>query len=691
MIFQNPWWLIPLFLLFSAALSALLYYRERSLLNVRPWQLSLLMALRFITVFIILVLLFAPLIRTTKKIIDKPVIVFAHDNSESVLINSDSLYYKGEYKRNLLSMVQRLSYDYKVVFYNFGEAVRIDSIPDFTDNLTNISEVFPVLSASYAGMNLGAVVLCSDGVYNLGQNPLYAAKPNTTIYTLALGDTAAVRDVLIRQVQHNRAAFFKNRFPVRVEIAARNCQGESTKLKIMQGENIVFEKQIVITNNDFQTAAEAEIEASPKGLQQFEIVLEPVSGEITLANNRQIFVVNVVDNRRNILILANAPHPDLGCIITALKNNPDYQVSLAFASSFSGDIQPYQMVVLHQLPSVDNPATHVLTKLSKQNIPVLHILGSKSSIDAFNQMQSGLKIISTKNSFDEATPIMTSSFNAFTSEQAFIDLTRNLPPLLVPFGNYQFSGNAKTMMQQRVNTVNTDKPLIAFIDNGGLKNGFIAGEGIWRWRLDLYRHSGSHDLFNTFINKLMQYMISTRVQQSLIVDSKRVFNENEPVLLEAEFYNDAFELTNLSDLAITISDESGKEIKRQFKRTNDYYTINIGSLSPGKYLYAAALEFDGKSYTASGEFIVIDVNLEALSTVANHALMYNLANESGGEMCYANELSKLENSIRNNKNIVSSYIIQVKLSNLIDLKWLFFVVLFLAALEWFLRKYWGSY
>ncbi|HOE05234.1 MAG TPA: hypothetical protein PLZ52_08465 [Bacteroidales bacterium] len=691
MIANISWWWWLLFLIASVGMAFLLYYREKSLREWKPWQKILMFSLRFLFIFIIFTLLFAPLIKTNKRISDKPVVVIAQDNSSSVCINSDSLYYRNVYSSDLQKLVNRLSENYHVVRYTFGDAVRSDSLIDFSDASTRMADIFPVITAAYAGMNLGAIIVAGDGIYNQGENPVYSQKPPVAIYTVALGDTLPSKDVYIREVQHNKAAFYKNRFPVRIMLSADKCKGENLHIEISGSAGKLFEKDVLSDSDDFMYTVDAELEASPKGLQEYKVSVSQLKGEISTGNNTRIFVVDVVDNRKNILFLANGSHPDLGAMVFALKNNPDYSITTASIAEFSGKIDDYQFVVLHQLPSLDNAASQVMKQLSVRRIPALYILGARSSVDAFNQLQTGLKIVSAKTSSDEASPVAVSGFSAFTVDQDLLENMSSLPPLVTPFGDYKITSNAKVLMNQRISTVNTDKPLMMFIDEAGIRSGIITGEGIWRWRLHLYRLTGSHEVFDGLINRIIQYLVNTRLKQSLMVDSKRIFTTGEAVILEAEFYNEAFELRNSSELKVSVRDSSAREIKLSFERTGDYYSLNMGSMAPGRYSYSAALEFDRKTYSASGEFVVIDVSTESLVTRANHDVMYRLANENGGEMFYPSQMNALAEAIENNENIVPRVYIHSKLTNLIDLKWLFFVILLFASTEWFFRKYWGSY
>jgi len=54
-------------------------------------------------------------------------------------------------------------------------------------------------------------------------------------------------------------------------------------------------------------------------------------------------------------------------------------------------------------------------------------------------------------------------------------------------------------------------------------------------------------------------------------------------------------------------------------------------------------------------------------------------------------LSKLEDAIRKSETIKPVLYEQRSTRPLIDLKWIFFLLLFLLSLEWFIRKWQGAY
>ena len=230
---------------------------------------------------------------------------------------------------------------------------------------------------------LGAVILATDGLFNKGSNPLYAYDElKVPVYTIGLGDTTVRKDIVINKVRHNKAAFFGNSFPVEITLDARQCQGQRVTFKINRNDKEIYSKVVELDKPRVNLIIPVVLEADQKGVNHYVATVSEVSGEISYENNRADFFVEVSDNRQQVMIIANAPHPDLAAIKDILEKNPNYEVTITMAGDQNDQIATANLVILHQLPSVNQPATAILEKISKQEIPVLYILGSQSNVTA---------------------------------------------------------------------------------------------------------------------------------------------------------------------------------------------------------------------------------------------------------------------------------------------------------------------
>ncbi|HOZ29386.1 MAG TPA: hypothetical protein PLL66_00545 [Bacteroidales bacterium] len=689
--FEYPSYLIIVAVITAAVVSFLLYYKDRLFVELQKWKRLLMTCLRFVFVLIILLLLLNPIFKSSAILIQKPIIVFVQDNSRSIVLNSDSTFYKNEYKQNVKSLLKSIEDTYDVKYLQFSDITSNDSILDYSGEITDISSVFPEVISRFSGMNLGAVILATDGIYNKGVNPAYNNNIDFPVYSIALGDTITQKDLILKDIMHNKVAFLGNRFPLKVFINAEKCSEKESEINIYRDDKIVYSAKFNIPENSTSTSLEIEIYADKLGIQQYEIELKHLKDEISYENNQNTFVVNVIDNRNKILLLANSPHPDLGALKFALKDNPDFELEIQYINDLKANIKDYDLIILHQIPSIQNSATGIFSEIEKYSIPTLFILGSSSSLDAFNALKVGLEIKNMSKKTDDATPSFNSSFSAFSPGVDTDVFFKNLSPLKVFFGDYTFQGESKILLYQNINGVKTSKPLIAIIENNKTKTGIITGEGIWKWRIEDYKYNSEHTGFTTLINRIIQYIIVRRIQDKLSVETKQVFNENEPLILNASFYNEAYELVPDMEVILKLTNKENKEFKYNFSSFGNSYRLDLGRLPVDIYHYSAVTKFENKEYTASGEFIVQKINIEALVTTADHNILYRLAELSGGKVFYPDDMNTIPKVLEDNSDIANIAYNQEKLHTITDLIWMFFTILLFASTEWILRKYWGGY
>jgi hypothetical protein len=224
-----------------------------------------------------------------------------------------------------------------------------------------------------------------------------------------------------------------------------------------------------------------------------------------------------------------------------------------------------------------------------------------------------------------------------------------------------------------------------------VKTGVLCGEGLWRWRLNDYQLNENFNAFNEIISKTVQYLSTHEIKSHFKVIAKNTFPENEPVVFDAEVYNDNYELINTPDISITISNKEGKSFPFTFSKSERAYSLNAGFFAPGSYHYKATVRVGDKPYNNEGEFTISELQAEQTETVADHALLYSWAHKRGGELFYPSQLDSLSALLLSKEDIKTVSYSQVKLLDLVNLKWVFFLLLAFISLEWFLRKRNGMY
>jgi len=625
--------------------------------------------------------------------VQKPVLVFATDNSESVAMCKDSLFYKNQFEKQYSSIINSFGDNYEIYKLSFGDIAKNSDSLKFNEKRTNFSKLFNYIQAICSNKNIGALVIASDGLYNSGTNPLYIQTGlNCPLYTVVLGDTTPRKDLRIEDVIYNKVVFRENIFSIKVLLRSNKYKGENLQLSVVHKHNTIATYQNQIKYDDFTDEVLFEIKADEPGLQHYLISVSPKNDEITKVNNYRDIVVEVLDSKQKILLLVNSSHPDAGAIKSALETNPNFELTYSVADEYKGNISDFNLIILHQLPSKSNSATQILHDAINAHIPMMFVIGSQTLLSAFNRIATGLQINQTSPKFDEAYPFLNNSFVQFQISENLHETLKDYPPLNVPFGEYKTNTGAYLLFQQRIKSISTSKPLVLFFDNfNDAKVGIICGEGLWRWRLKDYFINSNHEEFNKLINKIVQYLSVKIKKEQFNVSYKNIYSENEPLIFGAELYNDNFEPVNEPDVLMEITNPKKKKFSYSFSKTGQFYSLNSGIFSPGDYYFSASTQLGEKKFSKNGKFVVTPVNVESSKLIANKKLMEQLALKNNGKCYTVNSMNALTNEISQNNNIVSVSYTEKKLVELINFKAIFFTIILLLSFEWFIRKFFGSY
>ncbi len=690
-ILNYPWWFVLLCIVTGVLISAILYYKNTSD-DFLPWQKKLLAGFRFAVITLLCFLLLAPLLKMQITQTQDPVILVFQDNTQSLVTTRDVDWMENEYPQELAGFIDDLSADYNVNTYAFGEQVEAETTFDFQDKLTDMSEILNSLDVLYTNRNVGAVVIASDGIFNRGQNPLFrASNLMFPIYTIALGDTIPQRDLIISNIRHNRITYLNNIFPLEVTVEARQASGLRSRLRVIHQGNTVHEETISFTSDSYFETFNIELEALETGIKRYSIELDPVDDEISLDNNTREFFIEVIDSRQKIIILSAGPHPDVGALKQALEDNENYETSVALAQDFNEDIRDYDMVIWHQLPSMGFAATNLITQATQAEIPQLFILGAQSNIRTFNSLQTGVQINVRSAGFNDSRANINNDFALFQVRPETADLLPQFPPLQTPFATFSLAPGTQIFAHQRIGNVDTEYPLITLSQLSERKTGVITGEGIWRWRLNNFARNNNHHAFNDLVSRLVQFLTVVEDRSFFRVTTENFLYESEQAVFDAELYNRSYELVNEPDVEMTITNEEGEEFEYIFGRTGNAYRLNAGTFPVGEYNYRARTRLGNEEFTAEGLFTVSPLNLEGLNTVANHQLLYQMAENSGGKMFFPHQWDELLAEINSRNDIRPVLYTQNEYEDLVSLRWIFFLLLILLAVEWFIRKYNGGY
>jgi hypothetical protein len=686
LLLSYPWWFVAICLLAGFGYAYLLYKPQ---FKQKPFKTMA--VLRFLSVSLLCFFLLGPVLIQLLNEIQKPKILMVLDESESIVANKYANYYKNEFLKNWLKTNETLGDDYEIEFLSMAKGLKFSDSIHFNQKRTNISQVFDFVNNTYARENIGAVILATDGIYNQGNNPIYKSlNKNKILYTIGLGDTILKKDLLIKEVNNNAIAYLNNQFPIEVSISANDCINSSSNLSLTCEGKTLYSSIININQKNFFKTISIMLLADKPGAMHIVANLSPIAGEFSNANNRKDIFIDVIDGREKILLAYQTTHPDIGAIKESIQSNQNYEVNaLSLPEIKLSDLNLYSAVILYQIPGKNSNSKDLISAIKKLQIPIWCIVGNQTAIEQLSLINNTAKIDKNQGRINESQALFNTDFTAFTLEPNTVLSISDLPPLNVPYGFYNASIGTESLLYQKIGQVNTQTPLWTFSNQNGEKTAYLFGEGFWRWKLFDFVKNESHLASNELVSKTIQYLtVKEDKRKFRVYPLKNVYEEDESVKFLAELYNASYEPINTANIQLNLTDANKKIYNYNFSPIGKTYQLDLGFLNPGIYTYKA--KASGVNEVITGKLIIKPLQIELVNTKADFGLLREMAKNNAGQFYTAEKFEACIEDLKKNNSITSVSYNEKRPDELINLKWIFFLLLFIISAEWFIRKYEGA-
>jgi len=689
--FSYPISFISFCFIIGALISAVLYYYQFKKKQINKIKLFILFFLRFITISSLCILLLEPIYYKINNKIEKPIIVFAQDNSQSILLSKDSMYYKTAYVDSIRSLLSKLEEHFDLAKYSFASKISSEPKFSYNENITNLAELDTELKARYFGRNIGALILASDGLLNYGSNPLYSNDnllKQLPVYCIAMGDTNVRKDLSIKSVLNNKIVSLGNDFPVEIQILANKCLNKKINISIYENSKLLLSKDTIVTKNKELIDISFLLKADGIGKRTYKVKISKLDGELTFLNNLSSFYIEVLERKNNILILSQAPHPDIAAIKWVINDKLNNNVDLHLARDFSWNVREYNLIIFHK------PSKLTLEKIVSKDImsqvPTLFITGNSLSHKEFNKLNSGIDIVNHYGS-SNVDAILNEDFVLFSLGDSFNKAINSYPPLSVPFASNYISKGSQTLIYQKIGLEKTTYPLISLSDISEIRNGVILGEGIWRWKMYEYEQNSNAKVFKNLFSKIVNFLVSTKNKDRFIVDIESEFSDNQKVVFNAQLYNKNYELINNQQVDVRIFSDSNELLQKLMLPKDDYYKLNINKLPPAKYSYLASTSIGEEKFVKKGSFVVIEKNIELTNLKADHNFLNLLSKSHNARVFNDKNIAGIYDAILARNDIVNISHKTKIVDDVIKWKIIFYILCFFLSIEWFLRKRNGLY
>ncbi|GAB1349339.1 hypothetical protein MASR1M107_15530 [Ignavibacteriales bacterium] len=702
LLISGSWW----FYTIAAILLALLawYFYRITVPVVSLPKRYFLFALRGSILLVIALLLFSPVLNLAFTSIETPVHYFFVDRSESISFKDGTK--REETVTQFLSDLAASPLGKNSKVFSFAKSV--DSISanspnqklKFDGEVTNFENIFAF--AKEKKLKNATISIISDGVMTDGTNPLFSAeKLGIPVFSVMLGDSSAKKDIVVENVVFNDYIFKGSRSPVTATIQVAGFPDTEIKISLTE-DGQILDSQVISLDKSGSTSVSFTYTPKSTGIKKLAVTAQNFPGEVNKQNNIFPFFVNVIDNRKKVLVLSGAPTLDVTFIKNALSGDSNLTVrSMTFDASdkpLEKDINnsvfdSTGVLFLLNYPSKTIPGAvseKVIDLISNKNVPFFILINQYSEPSLLKKLEPWLPVtISPGIGVDfEAQPGIAQGVERnplfYTSDPAALKDWDALPPVLIPNLRVDARPESQVLAYVKLNNKLLPNPLIVSRNFGFKRSIAIIAGDVWKWKLKAKKEK----LFDDFLFSSAKWLGAAKDKKRFSVrTNKKFYSRNEQVEFIAEAYTESFDPLSDADVKVALNSSKGKS---EFNLSPVGFGIYQGIFKPetaGDYTFAGTGVLAGTQFGSDqGTFNVGDVNIELVDPYSNPGFLRDLSSLTDGTFyTYPNYLKLFDELERKNKESATS-VKETQTHNLWNNPWLLVLLVSLFSLEWFLRK-----
>jgi hypothetical protein len=702
-------------LFFAAACSILvsLFVYRSTVPPVSTVKRYTLIALRSGGLFLLFLLLGEPLISLITHSLDQPVIAVLADDSQSMAISD----LKGEREKTLKSILhddvwKKIGKNGRIAYFLFNsKARRVTSIPD--DSLTckgeatDIAEALKSVKQNCQSSNLQAVALLTDGNSTTGMNPLYEAQELAVpVFTIGVGDTTEQKDLVIRKALTNEIAYAGTKVPVNVTVHSAGFGGERVLVSLHEGAAILDEKPLVLDGGTRDYLVPLSFVAEKEGTQKITAEVSTLPGELTPKNNHLSFFMKVLKSKMRVALIAGSPSQDAAFIRRALMSDKNYEVipfiekndGTFYANTLTADaLKGVDCLVLVGFPTAHSSSHSLQTVVDAGfsekpfliimsrtlDYDKLHTLDPLLPFSVVNPTVNELQIFATVPETQRNNSILKIGGSANT-----LELWSKLPPVFRMQGSFRSKIESEVLATARFQSTPLNEPFIVARNVNKQKSLAVLGYGLWRWSMLSDEGSGTDQLLEHFMGNAVRWLTTQEDSRRIRVQStSHVYTTQDAIEFTAQVYDEKYQ--PLDDAQVEVRVQSGSEtisIALNALGSGQYHG-EIESLGEGEYMFTARVLADGAVLgNDQGSFSVGGLNAEFLETRMNKSLLQQIAEETGGRYFDSDNINSLADDLAAIPNFKSRDVSTSADIEIWNSRWMLACVIFIFAVEWFMRK-----
>ena len=721
------WLVVAAIVLITAVVGHFLWRRHPNL----PKQMRLLIwGLQAGALAILLVMIARPSLIVSLQVPQQNVVAILADDSSSMAMSENGARRIDRVQKTLSdngSLIRKLRENFQIRLYRFSkDPARIRTSAELTAQgpATHLQESLAQVYGELRHLPLAGLVIATDGAENgaAGSRELaddLKAK-KIPVYTLGVGREEFDRDLQIDALTLPRAALPGSVIPASVSIRQRGYIGETARLVVRDGNDVLKTREIHFGGEPVQTVP-LNFVPKEKGLREYTVSISELPGEAVRQNNSRSRLVEVQDRAAKILYIEGEPRWEYKFIRRSVDDDKNIHLVSLLKTSESkfyrqgieqaqelGEQLPerkelfkYDGLVIGSIRSnffSPQQQQDIYDFVSKRGGGVLFLGGRYALSDGGYQSSSLAEILPVHLSKPGAPsmrhvparfePTAKGLEELLLSEDEAMNREswKKLPPL----GDFQVTGDPKPgamVLGEAVGPDNKRYPVLASQRFGRGRALLFATDGSWHWRMQMESSNHSPE---TFWRQMLHSLVNETPSQVAVAAEKPLYLDEQHVRLQAQVADESFQPVNGASVTATVSapDGSKSDIPMQLAVEEDgIFRAEIEAPSAGVYrVEVSARNGEKEVGRSSAYFQRADGGLEYFSSEQNVSFLTRLAEQTGGKYYPIEKADALPEQLTYSPAGISV----PEVRDLWDMPvWL--ILLFgMKGTEWVLRKRWRS-
>lgn len=630
------------------------------------------------------------------------------------------------------SFLNRLDQKFKTNLYGFsGGLSRLKDGNDlFGEGRTSdLAGALEETIKRSSGMPLSAIVLATDGASNVPSDIATTLRElrarDIPVFTIGVGDTARPLDAELTRINMPRRVLVGSRVNIETFVGLSGYNNTKVLLGVREDGRAIKTEEFNLRGNDTQ-AINLEITPATPGVHRYTVEITPLDGEITVENNKQDALVEVIEGPLRLLHVEGEPRWELGKIRESLALNEKNVILVSLQRT--GENKFYRQGIGNQNELATGfPATEeelfsydglvigsveagFFTADQLRSIEAfvarrgagLLALGGRLSFDGGKYkgttLDDLLPISLTGGPVDDANsftpvykPLLTAAGQAHPITRLYEDRGQNqktwneLPPISVSQALTNVKPGATVLLEARkMDGAGAHIPLLVQQRYGRGQTLALTASDTWRWRMRMDSKNNAHE---TFWRQMLRYVVSGTPRQTEVSTAKDVYSLDDTINIVADVRDKKFNAAGDAQATARVTKPSGATVDVPLKFT----TLNEANIYTGEFkadeLGQHRIELVGQSaslgqLSANANVLVSDLNREYYSAAQNSDLLKRIAEETGGKYYTPAQTQSLLDDLTYRQTPYSERVTK----DLWDMPVNFLLLIGLLSAEWFLRK-----